>query len=146
MRVDSEGARTASAPGRALSGSRVPSFLRSDVLGQTSFLLFFDPALARGRRDAGLDPRTFASKRPSKQFRKAFDGVGAIELLASRPLRNDSQHAVPINPGRKLFHDGLLLPIRKRCRRPHIKCQRNAAADLVDILPTGPSASRSGEA
>src|SRR5205085_5441336 len=105
-------ARKASAPERAVSGSCVPSSLRSHVFDQSSFLLLFNAALAGGSGNTSLDPGTLGSKRPSDQFREAFDDVRPIQLLASGALRNDPQHAVFIDPGCELFHDGAFVTFR----------------------------------
>src|SRR5437879_276666 len=96
-------ARKESGSKRAVTGSSVPSFLRSDVLSQSSFLLLFNAALVSGSGDTSLDPRTLGSKRPSNQFGKAFDDVRPIQLLTSGALRNDAQHAILIDSGGELF-------------------------------------------
>src|SRR2546427_1448947 len=145
MTARSERARKASAPKRAVSGSCVPSFLRSDVLDQSSFLFLFNAALVSGTWNTSLEPGKCGSKRPGKQFRKAFDDVRAVQLLTSGALRNDSQHAFLINSRCQLFHYDAFVAIRQRSRSLYVKRQCDAAADLVDILAAGPATSLSGE-
>ena len=80
-------------------------FLDRACLVSPRFLLFIQALSLAAPGIRVLTRCPLRRQRPAKQFRKPLDDIGAIQFLASRPLRDDLKNAFFVDARRELRRD-----------------------------------------